>query len=83
MRPSELCKLPMWNPRSLPSPLLIFQASLLGELLTGKGALAQLNIETGIPLSEIDPILGFFIVALGVAAVSPASGKFITDDDLE
>ncbi|GJT63521.1 hypothetical protein Tco_1007054 [Tanacetum coccineum] len=33
--------------------------SLIGEIITGKGALAQLNIETGLPISEIEPLVLF------------------------
>merc|ERR1712176_543231 len=45
-----------------------FAASLIGEAITGKGALAQFNIETGIPLSEAEPVLLFSIVLLGLTA---------------
>jgi photosystem II protein len=31
--------------------------SIIGEIITGKGALAQLNIETGVPVSEIEPLV--------------------------
>ncbi|KMT02719.1 hypothetical protein BVRB_8g193080 isoform A [Beta vulgaris subsp. vulgaris] len=31
--------------------------SLIGEIITGKGALAQLNIETGVPVNEIKPLV--------------------------
>ena len=33
-----------------------FAASLIGEAITGKGALAQFDIETGLPLSETEPL---------------------------
>merc|ERR1711924_441581 len=39
-----------------------FAASLIGEAVTGKGPLAQFNLETGIPLSEAEPLLLFSIV---------------------
>ncbi|KZV33028.1 photosystem II 22 kDa protein, chloroplastic [Dorcoceras hygrometricum] len=55
--------------------------SIIGEIITGKGALAQLNIETGVPINEIEPLLLFNIVFFFVAAINPGSGKFVTDDE--
>ncbi|KAF8722659.1 hypothetical protein HU200_022311 [Digitaria exilis] len=55
--------------------------SLIGEIVTGKGALAQLNIETGVPISEIEPLLLFSILFFFFAAINPGTGKFVTDDD--
>merc|ERR1711869_159892 len=37
--------------------MLGFAASLLGELLTGKGALAQFDLETGLPLFDTEPLV--------------------------
>ena len=55
-------------------------ASIIGALLTGKGALAQLGLETGLPLFEIDDailaVIGFNLIA----ALAPASGKFVLDE---
>lgn len=59
-----------------------FAASLIGEVLTGKGALAQLNIETGVPIFELEPLVIFWIIFFFVAAINPGSGKFINDEDL-
>jgi len=59
-----------------------FAASLIGEVLTGKGALAQLNIETGVPLFELEPLVIFWVIFFFVAAINPGSGKFINDEDL-
>jgi hypothetical protein len=58
----------------LPSPLCV-QASLVGELITGEGILHQLGYETGIPLNEIDPLVGFFLlfnvlIAIGVSGAA-------------
>jgi photosystem II protein len=56
-------------------------ASIIGELLTGKGALAQLGLETGLPLFEIDD---FILAVIGfnlIAALAPASGKFVLDEE--
>ncbi|CAI5490523.1 unnamed protein product [Closterium sp. Naga37s-1] len=58
-----------------------FAASLVGEVITGKGALAQLNIETGLPVWEVEPLLLASIVILFVAAINPGTGKFINDDE--
>ena len=57
------------------------QASLLGEALTGKGTLAQFDIETGIPLTETEPLLIFFILftLLGAIGALGDRGKFVDD----
>ncbi|KAG8066833.1 hypothetical protein GUJ93_ZPchr0004g39717 [Zizania palustris] len=55
--------------------------SLIGEIITSKGALAQLNIETGVPINEIEPLLLFNIIFFFFAAINPGTGKFVTDDD--
>ncbi|XP_068314238.1 photosystem II 22 kDa protein, chloroplastic-like [Pyrus communis] len=60
-----------------------FAFSLIGEIITGKGALAQLNIETGVPISEIEPLVLLNVVFFFIAAVNPGTGKFITDVDEE
>ena len=57
-----------------------FAASLIGETLTGKGALAQFDIETGLPLSQTEPLLGAFILFFFVFAVIEGSGKFVDDE---
>lgn len=55
--------------------------SIIGEIITGKGALAQLNIETGVPITEIEPLVLFNVVFFFIAALNPGSGKFKTDDE--
>ncbi|XP_055829663.1 photosystem II 22 kDa protein, chloroplastic [Solanum dulcamara] len=55
--------------------------SIIGEIITGKGALAQLNFETGVPINEIEPLLLFNIAFFFFAAINPGTGKFITDDE--
>eukprot|EP00850_Spirogloea_muscicola_P021963 SM000270S10360 [mRNA] locus=s270:70283:71792:+ [translate_table: standard] len=60
-----------------------FAISIIGEVITGKGALAQLNIETGVPVTEIEPVLLFFIAILFTAAINPGTGRFVNDDELE
>ncbi|XWS25137.1 hypothetical protein CRYUN_Cryun27aG0044700 [Craigia yunnanensis] len=57
--------------------------SLIGEIITGKGALAQLNIETGIPISDIEPLVLFNVAFFFFAAINPGTGKFLTDEDEE
>jgi len=53
-------------------------ASLLGEAVTGKGILAQLNLETGIPITEAEPLLLFFILftLLGAIGALGDRGRF-------
>lgn len=60
-----------------------FAFSLIGEIITGKGALAQLNIETGVPISEIEPLVLLNVVFFFIAAINPGNGKFITDEEEE
>lgn len=55
--------------------------SIIGEIVTGKGALAQLNVETGVPIGELEPLLLFNIVFFFVAAINPGTGKFVTDEE--
>ncbi|QCE15775.1 photosystem II 22 kDa protein, chloroplastic isoform X1 [Vigna unguiculata] len=57
-----------------------FVFSLIGEIVTGKGALAQLNIETGVPINEIEPLVLFNVLFFFVAALNPGTGKFVTDE---
>lgn len=57
--------------------------SIIGEVITGKGTLAQLNIETGVPLNEIEPLVLAWVAFFFVAAINPGTGKFITDDEEE
>jgi len=56
-----------------------FSASFLGELITGKGALAQFDIETGLPLNESEPLILAFVGLNAVLALWPASGKFVAE----
>ncbi|KAL9248929.1 Photosystem II 22 kDa protein, chloroplastic-like protein [Drosera capensis] len=60
-----------------------FAFSLIGEIITGKGALAQLNIETGVPINEIEPLVLFNVAFFFFAALNPGNGKFITDEEEE
>ncbi|KAK8928406.1 hypothetical protein KSP39_PZI017435 [Platanthera zijinensis] len=55
--------------------------SLIGEIITGKGALAQLNIETGVPINELEPLVLFNVIFFFFAALNPGSGKFFIDDE--
>ncbi|XP_022993721.1 photosystem II 22 kDa protein, chloroplastic-like [Cucurbita maxima] len=58
-----------------------FAFSLIGEIITGKGALAQLNIETGVPINEIEPLVLLNVVFFFIAALNPGTGKFVTDEE--
>ncbi|KAG2602219.1 hypothetical protein PVAP13_5KG661100 [Panicum virgatum] len=55
--------------------------SIIGEIITGKGALAQLNIETGVPINEIEPLVLFNVLFFFIAAINPGTGKFIIGED--
>ncbi|KAJ1286415.1 hypothetical protein BS78_03G350400 [Paspalum vaginatum] len=57
--------------------------SIIGEIVTGKGALAQLNIETGVPINEIEPLVLFNVLFFFIAAINPGTGKFIIGDEEE
>ncbi|KAG6543706.1 hypothetical protein Mapa_014890 [Marchantia paleacea] len=57
--------------------------SIIGEIITGKGTLAQLNIETGLPITELEPLILFNVIFFFLAAINPGTGKFINDDDVE
>ncbi|KAM0939961.1 putative chlorophyll A-B binding protein [Dioscorea sansibarensis] len=57
--------------------------SLIGEIITGKGALGQLNIETGVPIGEIEPLVLFNVAFFFFAALNPGTGKFVTDEEDE
>eukprot|EP00887_Chlorella_sp_A99_P001356 scaffold8.g1356.t1 len=57
-----------------------FAAALLGEALTGKGILGQIGLETGLPLSETEPLLLAFVALTATLALSPSgSGKFVDE----
>ncbi|GJM92435.1 hypothetical protein PR202_ga08909 [Eleusine coracana subsp. coracana] len=55
--------------------------SIIGEIITGKGALAQLNIETGVPINEIEPLVLFNVLFFFIAAINPGTGKFLSDEE--
>ena len=48
--------------------------SLMGERLTGKGILAQLNMETGVPVTELEPVLVVLICGLASFSALGALG---------
>lgn len=60
-----------------------FAASLIGEVVTGKGPLAQFDFETGINLAQTEYGLLAFIAFLAVAAVNPGTGRFVDDEESE
>ncbi|CAI5502289.1 unnamed protein product [Closterium sp. Naga37s-1] len=60
---------------------IVGRASLLGEAVTGQGILAQLNLETGIPVYEAEPLLLFFVLfnMLGAVGALGDRGKFVLE----
>eukprot|EP00775_Hariotina_reticulata_P010780 gene10779-10936_t len=56
-----------------------FAASLIGEIVTGKGPLAQFGLETGIPLLDTEAVLLAFIALMLFTAVNPGTGKFVDE----
>ncbi|GLI64663.1 hypothetical protein VaNZ11_007991 [Volvox africanus] len=57
-----------------------FAFSLIGEAITGKGALAQFDIETGLSLRDTEFGLVVFILFLLFAAVNEGTGKFVDEE---
>ncbi|GJP35574.1 hypothetical protein CLOM_g20078 [Closterium sp. NIES-68] len=55
-------------------------ATLVAEVLTGRGVLAHLNVHTGVPLSHLQPALLAPVMFLLLAAAHPGSGRFVNDD---
>lgn len=60
--------------------MLGFGASLIGEVLTGQGALAQFGLETGIPITDIDGLVLGLVGFNLIAALLPAKGRFVPDE---
>jgi len=61
--------------------MLGIATAVIGELITGKGALAQLGLETGVPIQELEPLILAGIAFNLIAALLPAKGKFIPDEE--
>lgn len=61
--------------------MLGIATSIIGEILTGKGALAQLGLETGLPVFDIDWTILAVIAFNVIAALIPAKGRFVPDDE--
>ena len=55
------------------------QAVLLGERITGKGAVQALDHAVGVPLWEIEPVLGAMVVGLLIAALYPRRKQLVED----
>ncbi len=47
------------------------QAVLIGERITGRGVVSAVDHAVGVPLWEIEPLLGALVLALLVGAVYP------------
>nr|DAA05917.1 TPA_inf: chloroplast photosystem II 22 kDa PsbS protein precursor psbS [Acetabularia acetabulum] len=60
-----------------------FASAIIGELLTGKGALAQFGLETGIPITDTEPLVIGLVIFNLVAALLPAKGVFVPSDEEE
>ncbi|CAI5458991.1 unnamed protein product [Closterium sp. Yama58-4] len=62
--------------------MLGFAASLLGEAVIGQGILSQLNLETGIPITEAEPLVLFFIAFTVLGAIGGLGdrGRFVDDE---
>lgn len=61
--------------------MLGFAAAVLGEVVTGQGALAQFNIETGVPITDIDGIVAGIVAFNIFAALLPAKGKLVLPEE--
>eukprot|EP00178_Gracilaria_changii_P023265 TRINITY_DN7058_c0_g1_i2.p1 TRINITY_DN7058_c0_g1~~TRINITY_DN7058_c0_g1_i2.p1 ORF type:complete len:271 (+),score=50.35 TRINITY_DN7058_c0_g1_i2:69-815(+) len=61
--------------------MLGFAAAVLGEVVTGKGALAQFNLETGVPITDIDGFVAALIAFNFFAALLPAKGRLVLPED--
>jgi photosystem II protein len=59
--------------------LCVPPAGLIGEAVTGKGILGQLQIETGIPINQAEPLLLAFIAFFLFASINEGSGKFVDE----
>ena len=53
---------------------------LPSELLTGKGALAQLGYEVGLPTFQVDGVIAALVLFNLAAAFLPASGTFVPEE---
>jgi photosystem II protein len=63
--------------------MLGIATAIIGELITGKGALGQLGLETGVPITELEPLILAGIAFNLIAAFLPAKGKFVPDEEEE
>lgn len=57
--------------------LRVIQAVLLGERITGKGAVQALDHAVGVPLWEIEPLLAAMVVGLLIAALYPRRKQLV------
>lgn len=61
--------------------MLGFGASLVGETISGQGTLSQLNFETGLPVTEIEPLFILSIMFFFLSAIDPDTGVFFVDKE--
>ncbi|CAL8466739.1 g6275 [Coccomyxa elongata] len=59
--------------------VLVLGAVLIGERITGKGAVQALDHAVGVPLWEIEPLLGAIVVGLLIAALYPRRRQLVQD----
>lgn len=59
----------LWDSAALSAVRL--QAVLIGERITGRGVVQAVDHAVGVPLWEIEPLLGALVLALLVGAVYP------------
>ena len=56
---------------TLPTATSLLQAVLLSERLSGKGIVTALNMATGVPIGEIEPVLGLLVVGFAASGIYP------------
>jgi len=60
--------------------MLGFSASLIGEIITGQGALAQFGYETGLTITQVDEFILGLIAFNFIAAILPTSQTFVPEE---
>jgi len=60
--------------------MLGFASSLIGEIVTGQGALGQFGYETGLTLDQVDEFVLALIAFNFIAAILPTSQTFVPEE---